>query len=292
MIARAAIGLAPLAVLCSSAAADPAKLVALTAAPDLRHAIAVGPGGQTYEPDGHGGWARTHEGGIADDVTAATHAGATAFAGVAGGPPFRWANGTWTAVPLALHAKAILGVGPRAVAAVGRTVFALDHSQKLAESPSPVLAVGASAVGLVVATDQGLMRLEHGAWKAIATQGVLLSDRWALADRGAIDLATGRTIAWPDNQHVAVATAVADDTVVGVAGSDLLTLRAGKITREAMPLDPGAVVVAVIADHEGRAIAATRDGKLIVRDHGAWTTTTVRDELPAPRPGAPPATSP
>src|SRR5262249_21352634 len=144
VIARPVI--AVVAALVGSAAADRAKLAAITVAPDLHHAIALGPAGQAYEPDGHGGWARRHAGGIAGDVAGAIHADAIAIAVVTDGPAFRWTADTWTAIDLGQHAKPIIGAGPRAVAAVGRTVFALDgeRAHKLVDAPAPVLALAAS----------------------------------------------------------------------------------------------------------------------------------------------------
>lgn len=50
-------------------------------------------------------------------------------------------------------------------------------------------------------------------------------------------------------------------------------------------------IVGIVADVTDRVVVATSNGKLAIRDGGAWTTTIVRAALPAPRPGSPAAVS-
>ena len=64
----------------------------------------------------------------------------------------------------------------------------------------------------------------------------------------------------------------------------------GKVTREAIPVEPASPIVGVVADRAGRAICATRDGRILIRGPAGWATAAVRDELPPPRPGSAPAT--
>ena len=78
----------------------------------------------------------------------------------------------------------------------------------------------------------------------------------------------------------------------GTKGIELVTLRAGKVTREPIELDHVAPIVAVATDKAGRIVIATRDGQLALRERGTWTHTQVRDELAPDRPGSPPAVSP
>ena len=275
-----------------------ADVSAVAPATDVRNAIVLEPGGQAYEPDGHGAWIRHHAGGIADQVVTATRAGKVVIAGTKSGPPFKLASGVWTSVYLGQHVKALLGNGPRAVAAVGKTVFELDRSppSRLPDAPDPVLALAASATGVAIETDHGLLRLDGKQWKPIKNAphhvARLLDDHWALVDHGIVDLRTGKIT--PTGLQIAAAATVGDDVVAaGTHGAavDLVTLHAGKLDREAVKLDHAAPVAGLAADRAGRVLVVTRDGQLALRDHGTWTTSQLRDDLPAPHAGSPPAIS-
>jgi hypothetical protein len=284
---------------------------------DAREALALGPHGEAYQPDGKGAWVRRHAGGLAGEVVRATRAGDLVIAGTEGGPPFgyRSAVGAWNLIVLGLHAKAIVGRGPRATAAFGKLVFGLDTGKpvKLADAPGPVSGLAASDKAVVIETDKGLARLElKGAkWKPIANAPAhvlaLLDDRWALVDRGLLDLRTQKVTPWPAGFAVASAIAVTNDLVVAAglhgAAAELVTLKGATLSREpiaaAGAATPGtrfgagaAAIVSVVADKNGRVVVAARDGQLAVRDKaGAWTLGAVTTELPADRPGSPPATS-
>jgi hypothetical protein len=299
-----AIGLGMGIVLAPGVArADAPTLAALAPARDARLAIAIGPAGQVYEPDGKGAWVRTQAGGLAEEVTCAATAGATVIAGAKGAPPFKLKAGAWTALNLGLKAKAILGSGSRALAAVGKSVFALDKPQptKLADAPPTVTAVtalGASATGVVIATDKGLMKLQGTAFKPIAkgpkAVRALLSDRWALVDRGAFDLKTMKAILWPVGVQIVEATTLGNDLVgVSMKGKaiELVTVKAGKVVREPVPVDAAKPVVGVVCDKDGRVAIAMRDGRIALRDKGTWSVSEVREELAAPKPGPAPAES-
>jgi hypothetical protein len=184
---------------------------------------------------------------------------------------------------------------------------------KLAEAPGPVSGLAASDKAVVIETDKGLARLElKGAtakWKPIANAPAhvlaLLDDRWALVDRGLLDLRTQKVTVWPAGFAVASAIAVTNDLVVAAglrgAAAELVTLKGATFARE--PIAPAgsastrfgagaAAIVSVVADKSGRVVVAARDGQLAVRDKaGAWTFGAVTTELPADRPGSPPAES-
>lgn len=290
------------------AAAAPARaepprveLVALVPAADARQSLALGPHGEIYEPDGHGAWVRRQASTIAGDVIAATR-GTAAIAATRGGPPFRLDGDAWTLVYLGQHADAVLGAGPRACAAVGRAVFAIDGAlpAHLADAPAPVAALAASSAGVVVETDLGLARLAGARWKPLATAPhhvqALLSDRYALVERGVIELPRGTLVAWPAGVRVAAAAAAGDRVIAAATRGgalELVTVRAGKLTEEPVPVAVTSPVVAIAGDAAGSVVIATRDGEIVLRERAGatWTTAIARDELPAPRPGPPPARS-
>lgn len=284
------------------ATAGPA-LVALAPADDARKAIALGPDGQVYAPDGKGEWIRSQAISTADPLAVAGRAG-TAVVALGDGVVYRLADNGWSAIRLVQKGKAVMSGGDRAVAAVGRQLFALDKTAggepaKLALAPEPVLAIGSGAKGVVVVTARGLLRLNGTAFKRIDRPrrvDRLISDRWALTDRGAIDLRGGAITTWPAGLSVDIAAAAPGEGIVGVgvtrAGLELVTIAKAKVLRDPIAGTAGARPAGVVLDGTGRATVALTDGRLLHRDRGTWSTTTIRDALPAERPGAAPATSP
>lgn len=290
----------------SPARADAPKLAGLatTAATDARKAIAIGPTGQVYEPDGKGAWVRTQAGGVADELVGVTTANGTVIADAKGTALFKLKGNAWTSVHVALKAKTILGAGSRALAAAGKSIYSLDKGKpaKLADAPAPVLALAGGAGGVVVSTAKGLLALQGTTFKPIKNAprnpAALVSDRWVLVDRGVVDLKTLKTTAWPAGVRVTDATTLGADTLLAVAvhGKDfeLLTVKAGAITRDPIPLPDGSPVVGIVGDRAGRVVVATRDGHIAMRDKtgGTWSVSDVRDELPEAKPGPAPAASP
>ena len=291
----------------AAARADAPVLAALAPARDARASLAIGPAGEVYEPDGHGAWIRKRPIEIAGQVVAAARAGSRVIAITHEGPPFRLTPDGWTVIHFGTHVKPLPGTGPRPVAALARAVFALEdgHAEptKLPDAPSPVLALAASSSGVTIQTDRGLLRLESKGWKPITgaprTIRSLLSDRFALTDRGIFDLKAQKLLDAAPSAQLALVTA-SDDGVVAVAhrgkALELVTWTGkGKLATEAIPIDAPGPVVGVSADASGRAVVALRDGRLAVRQagaHGAWGTVQVQNAPNAAHPGPPPATSP
>lgn len=298
--------LAFVAGLASEAAADD-RLAAVAASPadDARRAVLVGPGGQVYEPDGKGAWARTHAGGTGDAITTAVPAGGgMLIAGVADGanahaPPYRWSAGQWSARHLVLKTRAVVARGSRPVAAAGKQVWTLDRGveAKLPDAPGAVSEIGAGEQGIAIVTDKGAFRLDGKSWRALADvpRGAeLASERWAWSTAGATDLKSGKTLPWPTRVTVTTAAPAPGDSLVaaGVAASmvDVVVVKGGKLDHDSTPAPgPDAVVAGVTMDGAGRIVVALRDGHVLVREGGTWVTTEVRDAVPAPMTGSPPA---
>jgi hypothetical protein len=273
-------------------------LVALAPAIDARDAVAIGPAGEVYRPDGKGAWIRTRGGGMAEQVIGAVAAGPTVIAVAKGSLPFKLKPTGWSAIAFGRKARPIVGTGTRVLAAVGKSVFALDKGepQKLADAPTSVLALAASGAGAVIVTTKGLCRLEGGKWKPVkkAPKGVknLVSDRWAIVAKGALDLETFKTVRWPSGVRIGEATTAGDSLlVVATRGNqtELLTIKGRKLVRETIPLAKSGPIVGVVADRQDRVVVATRDGTIAMRVKGAWTTSEVRVEIPAAKPGPAPA---
>lgn len=287
----------------SVARADKPVLAALAPAADAKKCVAIGPEGQVYEPDGKGAWVRTQAGGVAVELVGATAVGGTVIAAAKGAPPFKLHAGAWTAMNLGLKAKAIVGAGSRVLAAVGKSVFALDKAQplKLADAPGAITALAGGAGSVVAETDKGLVKLQGTAWKPIkqAPKNVraLVSERWVLVDRGVFDLKAMKPIVWPAGVQIVEATTIGGDFVgVSMHGKqvELVTIKAGKVVREPVPVDDPKPIVGVAADRAGGCAIAMRDGRIVLRERGAkgtWTVVEVREELAAPKPGPAPAES-
>jgi hypothetical protein len=283
---------------------DP-MLAALAPPPgdDARKAVALGPAGQVFEPDGAGAWVRDQVVTTADRISVVGRAGGQVVA-LGDGVVFRLAPNGWTAIRIIQKGKAVMSSGPRAVAAVGRQLYAIDRAAsggpvKLALAPSPVLAIGAGKA-VVIALDRGLFRVDGAkltAIKRVPRQVErLVSDRWALVERGAVDLKTGKSTPWPDGIKIVAAATGPDDSLVAVGSTrgalELLTFTATKLVRDPLPAGITGSAVGVALDRSGRAVVALRDGRICLREQGAWSVVTVREALPARQPGAPPATSP
>ncbi|MDX2090161.1 MAG: hypothetical protein SFX73_20045 [Kofleriaceae bacterium] len=280
-------------------------LAALAPSPggDAREALAIGPAGEVYRPDGKGAWVRALPVSTAGEIVDVGTAGEAVVA-LANGTVYRLAANGWSALRLVQKGKAVMSSGSRAVAAVGRQLFALDRTvngepAKLALAPATVQAIGGGAV-MVIATERGLYRYDGRGFKQV-TRGPrrvdrLVGDRWALHEGGLLDVSTGTRARLPDGVTLSVASVGPDGPVAVGSGPDglvLVTVKGKKVDTVPLPGSlRGAVVVGVVADKAGRATVALRNGRLAIRDGGTWLEATARDALPGPRPGAPPARLP
>ena len=274
--------------------------LASAAVEDARRAIAIGRSGEVYEPDGKGNWVHRLDSSTASAVVAAGRAG-DAIVALGDGVIYRLAGNGWSAIRLVQHGKAILGGGARSLAAVGRQLFALDQltrgePTRLVQAPADILAIGTGARAIIVATATGLFRVSGSrlvAVNAAPPHAHPINDRWAIVDRGAFDLATGKLTSWPPDLAIGVAASAPRDALVAIGtgrtGLELVTLGGGKLARD--PLGVTGAAVGVVVERAGRAVVALSDGRIAVRDKTGWTTTTVVDERASEHPGAAPATS-
>jgi hypothetical protein len=278
------------------------RLAALAPADDARRAIAIGRDGEVYEPDGQGAWIHRLSSSTAEPIVAAGRAGGAVVV-LGRGVIYRLAGNGWSAIRLVQHGTAILGEGARALAAVGRQLFALDapsrgEPTRLVQAPANIVSIGAGAgaTAIVVATEAGVFRVTAG--KLVAIQPALghprlVSDRWAIVDRGAVDLTTGKLILWPRGLAIGAAAGVVGRALVAVgagrAGLELVTVAGGNQEHE--PLGVTGTAVGVVADEWGRAVVALSDGRIAVRDRAGWTVTEVVDAPAAEHPGPAPAVS-
>jgi hypothetical protein len=280
----------------------PARLAALAPADDARRAIAIGRDGEVYEPDGKGAWVHRLPSSTTAPIAAAGRAGGAVVA-LGKGVIYRLAGNGWSAIRLVQHGTAILGEGARSLAAVGRQLFALDgltrgEPTRLVQAPASIVSIGAGAAAIVVATEAGLFRVTGGKLVAIKPalgHPRLISDRWAIVERGAVDLTTGKLMLWPRGLAVGAAAGVSGNALVAVctgpAGLELVTVASGNQVHE--PLGVTGTAVGVVADERGRAVVALSDGRIAVRDRdrGGWTVTEVVDAPADGHPGPAPAVS-
>ena len=302
MNGRVALIASAIAAMLGSAHAETVALLVPALKDDARQAIALGPHGEVYAPDGTGAWVRTQRIATANDLVVAGRAGGDVVA-AGDGAVYKLAPNGWSAIRLHQKDKATMASGSRAVAAVKRQLYALDRTrrgepEKLAVAPAAILAIGAGKT-IVIATDRGLARVEGkqvtpiaGAPRRVVR---LVDDRWAIVDTGVYDLRAGKSIAWPTGAKFQAATAVDDKLVAVVAigrTRELITIAKGALARQVIDATPAGTAVGVVVDKAGRVVVALADGRMLLRDRGTWTATVVKDALPAARPGPAPARVP
>jgi hypothetical protein len=180
-------------------------------------------------------------------------------------------------------------------------VFVLDRGAPahVADADAPIVAIGASDTGIVVATDRGVFRVDGKTVRPIPRAPghvvALVGDRWALVDHGAHDLRTGADTSWPTGLTIAAAAQAPDGALVAAGtsggGAELVAIRGGALERDKLPIDHATAPVGVVTDRDGRVVIALTDGRMCIREGGAWTVAAVTDELPPDHPGSPPALS-
>jgi hypothetical protein len=275
---------------------------------DARTAVAIGPSGEVYEPDGKGAWVRHHRFTTAETLTIVGRAGGAVVAS-GNGVVYKLAANGWSAIRLIQKGKAVMASGPRAIAATGKQLLSLDRTAggepaKLGTASAAVEQIGTGKTA-VVATSGGLFRLDGTRLTAIAglprsKMDQLVGDGWALLGGRALDLRSARPVAMPAGLTIDAATPATmapDGSLVLVATAtagklELVTVNGTKVDRDPLPLAaPATTAVGVAVDKAGRAVVALSDGRIAIRERGTWSTTTATAALPTPRPGPPPATS-
>lgn len=260
--------------------------LAMPAGDDAREAIAIGPNGEAYEPDGKGAWVRTRAVTLAGAVDVVGRANGVVV--LANGAVFRLAPNGWSALRLVQKGKAVMSGGARSVAAVGRQLFALDRVvggevAKLVTAPAPVQMLGTGTRALTIQTERGLFRSEGpgSGWKQVAraprSVSRLIDDRWALVERGAVDLKTGTVTTWPAGFVAGAATPGPKSSlvVVGALGGaiEVATITGGNVTRET-------IEIALVPEPTNAKPAAPTDAKSAAPADAKSATPT--DAKPAP----------
>ncbi|MBK9030537.1 MAG: hypothetical protein IPL61_04225 [Myxococcales bacterium] len=306
MIVRSIAAIGCALALARAAAAEP--LAAVAVAPDPLASVLVGPSGQVWDPDGHGGWSRTREGGVAADVGGAMLTSTLVVIGRAT-PPYRLAGDHWQAVRLGERGKTLAGTGPRPAMTIGRQVFVWKTSAwvRIGTAPAAVVAVWAASDAKVYIAGAGrIWRLagkrlvEHATASVVAfasgpTPLALTADGklYDLTSRTATPIAIGADAVTPT-----LATTAPDGTawVAGQrAGGFVLARRVRgawqEVAAPAVAADDRPVALAIGAD--GAALLALASGAVWVQPAGgAWTAAPLTDARTPRGPGPGPARMP
>ena len=305
--ARAALCVAAALVASSGTARADVLAAIVPASDDVRRSIAIGPSGQVWEPDGAGTWTRKTEGGVAADVRGAALAGTALVVGGKFVPLYRKEPIGWIAMRLGERGRTIVGTGPRAAIAIGKTIFVWSGTswKRVGRTLGEVVALwAASESKIVVATDTGVARYAAGGFAVVpaappvATFGTGGPATWAVTTDGAAYEVTTRRVHRPTVggepmtvEHVAVTAAGAWALGRTSAGLALGAFHKGAWSEAiAPPIAPDDTVLAIVADRSGALLVVTRGGALhVLPAGGSWTTGTRAEALPAATPGPGPA---
>ncbi|MEZ4362386.1 MAG: hypothetical protein R3B48_19510 [Kofleriaceae bacterium] len=299
MTGRAALALGASLALWS-AAATAAPITALVPdATDVRQSTLVGRSGQVYEPDAAGSrWVRRAPGGVSIEVTAATLLDGELVAFGARTPLFRRRGPQWLVEQVGQRGRVLVGAGPHFSIAIGRQLFLRKQGRfvRIGAAPADVVALWAGDERSVVfATDQAIFRRRGAAFVQVRSLAGVLgfsgAAPHALTATAAIEVRTGAKLTLPGVAVRAASSAKAPAAIVRLPTGRLALAR--DLTRPGAPIElPVDVEPAFVAtDLQDRAVLAA-DGAVQVLDGSTWRPATLVDELPAARPGPPPARSP
>ena len=208
-------------------------------------------------------------------------------------PPFeRLTTGGWSVMNLGLHASALLGRGSRATAAVGKAIFALERGKatKLADAPAPVIALAASANGhrrrdrtrarAVAGCEVGSRSRRRRTTSRCCSTHAGRSSSTASSSSRPASSSRGRS-AFTCRPRRSSRTRSRRDSVLAASARELVTIKSGVATREALP----ALAIADRRDRRrSRRPRRDRDARRparTARRTARGPTTEVRDEPPA-----------
>ena len=291
---------APAAPSAQPAAPTPAPVVALV--PDLvdvRRSVLLGPSAQVYAPDPAPSaprWLRRSAGGVASNVRGAALLDGELIAAGAQTPLYRRRGEQWTLAQLGQRGRVVLGTGPVFSIAIGKQIFVHSAGKvvRVGAAPGAVTALWAASDKLVfLAGEQGVLRRRGAAFVPVpqteGTLGFSGAAPHAITAQAAVNLRSGLRVRLPGTAVLAVPSPVEPAAVVTLPSGKLALTQ--QLTSGAVAELPGpALPLAAAVDGAGRALLALPDGVHLL-EGSTWTSGALADELPAARPGPPPARS-
>lgn len=288
----------------SAAPAAAAPVTAMLAdSMDIRRSTLIGRSGQIYEPSETTGpvasprWIRRGEGGISASVVAAMQVDGHVMIVGSQTPLFRRSDGKWMLSPVGQRGRVVVGSGSFFVMAVGRQVFIHSGGRyvRVGTAPGTVVSLWASSeTTIFLATDQAVFRRRGSSFVPAANVAGVVgfsgAAPHAIRADVAINLRTGARTHVQGKVEQVVQSMSTPAAIVRTA-MDKLGL-AIDLTRSvaAVEIPIEQLPTAAAIDSAGRALVASAD-QLVVYEGTTWRPGSLVDELPAPRPGPPPALS-